>query len=191
MTRVPLIPTVIVAAAAAVMVALGIWQLQRLEEKEVLLARYAAAEGLAAPVAFPLAGEGEEDWFRRSEVECERVLAIQPTAGRNASGQSGWAQRASCAVAGSDAAVPVDLGWSREPQAAQWSGGIVSGIVAPGPRLVASDPPIPGLEPLARPDPSAIPNNHLAYAGQWFFFALTALAIYWLALRRRISRPQA
>ena len=44
-----------------------------------------------------------------------------------------------------------------------------------------------GLEPLARPDPADLPNNHLAYAGQWFFFALTALAIYWLALKRRWS----
>ena len=62
-------------------------------------------------------------------------------------------------------------------------------MIAPGPRLVASEPPVAGLEPLARPDPSGIPNNHLAYAGQWFFFALTALVIYWLALRRR--RPSA
>ncbi len=38
---------------------------------------------------------------------------------------------------------------------------------------------------MAPPDPNDLPNNHLAYAGQWFFFALTALVIYWLALRRR------
>ena len=38
---------------------------------------------------------------------------------------------------------------------------------------------------MARPDPSDLPNNHLAYAGQWFFFAITAFIIYVLALRRR------
>ena len=38
---------------------------------------------------------------------------------------------------------------------------------------------------LAPPDPGDLPNNHLMYAGQWFFFALTALVIYLLALRKR------
>jgi len=186
---VPIFATIVVLAAAAVMVALGVWQLQRLDQKEALLARYAAAEGIAAPVAFPIRGDGEQDWFRRSSLDCLRVLGVQPTAGRSASGQSGWAQRASCEVKGASAPVAIDLGWTREPAAAEWSGGEVTGVIAPGPRLVASEPPVAGLEPLARPDPSGIPNNHLAYAGQWFFFALTALVIYWLALRRR--RPSA
>jgi surfeit locus 1 family protein len=82
----------------------------------------------------------------------------------------------------------VALGWSREPRATVgWSGGGVVGFVAPageGARLVAS-PPLAGLAQLAPPDPNDLPNNHLAYAGQWFFFAATALAVYWLALRRR------
>ena len=46
-------------------------------------------------------------------------------------------------------------------------------------------PPQAGLEQLAAPDPNDLPNNHLMYAGQWFFFALTALVIYVLALRKR------
>jgi surfeit locus 1 family protein len=37
-------------------------------------------------------------------------------------------------------------------------------------RLVA-DPPLAGLAANAAPDPSDIPNNHLAYAVQWFLFA--------------------
>jgi surfeit locus 1 family protein len=48
-----------------------------------------------------------------------------------------------------------------------------------------ADPPVGGLAANAAPDPADLPNNHLAYAGQWFFFALTALVIYVLALRRR------
>ena len=44
---------------------------------------------------------------------------------------------------------------------------------------------------MAAPDPRDLPNNHLAYAGQWFFFALTALVIYILALRRRSTRARA
>ena len=65
--------------------------------------------------------------------------------------------------------------------------GRVTGMVAPGPRLVA-DPPVDGLFALARPDPSDLPNNHLSYAGQWFFFALTALVIYFIALRARMAK---
>ncbi|HBM05474.1 MAG TPA: threonine synthase, partial [Erythrobacter sp.] len=49
---------------------------------------------------------------------------------------------------------------------------------------------VAGLAPLAPPDPRDLPNNHLAYAGQWFFFALTALIIYILALRRRATRAR-
>jgi surfeit locus 1 family protein len=66
----------------------------------------------------------------------------------------------------------------------------VSGVIAPGGTFggtLHASQPAPGLEPLAPPDPSDVPNNHLAYAGQWFFFALTALVIYVLALRRKLS----
>jgi surfeit locus 1 family protein len=38
----------------------------------------------------------------------------------------------------------------------------------------------------ARPDPNDIPNNHLAYAVQWFLFAGVALVIYALAVRKRM-----
>ena len=119
MKRVPILATIVVLAAAGVMVALGVWQLKRLDQKEALLARYAAAEGLAEPVAFPITGDGEQDWFRTSTLDCRRVLSIQPTAGRSADGQSGWAQRASCMIDGAGAPVAIDIGWSREPAAAQ------------------------------------------------------------------------
>jgi surfeit locus 1 family protein len=82
----------------------------------------------------------------------------------------------------------VQAGWSRDPTPPQWDGGPVSGLIAPNSegfaRLIV-DPPIAGLEASAAPDPADLPNNHLAYAGQWFFFALTALVIYVLAIRRR------
>jgi surfeit locus 1 family protein len=41
--RLPLVPTLIVATAVAVMIGLGIWQLQRKGEKEALIAQYRAA----------------------------------------------------------------------------------------------------------------------------------------------------
>jgi cytochrome oxidase assembly protein ShyY1 len=56
-------------------------------------------------------------------------------------------------------------------------------------RLVAASAP-PGLEPSAAPSVSAIPNNHRSYALQWFAFALIALVIYGLAVRKRLrERP--
>ena len=76
------------------------------------------------------------------------------------------------------------MGWSRDPNAPEWSGGDVTGVLAPGGKIVA-DPALADLGPLAKPDPADLPNNHLAYAGQWFFFALTALIMYIIALRRR------
>lgn len=183
--RLPLIPTIIVLAAAATMVALGIWQLGRAEEKTALLARYAEADRMPEEVAFPTSGEGEAVWFRRSIVDCSRVLASEPVAGTAANGAKGWAMRVSCARG--DVLVLVDLGFSRELNLPEWEGGKVSGIIAPGPRLVA-DPPVAGLYPLAEPDPGDLPNNHLSYAFQWFFFAATALVIYFLALRSRSGK---
>jgi len=177
--RVPIIPTIFVAAAVATMIALGIWQLGRRAEKEALIARYEAAAGSDAPVAFPLTGEGEDVLFRRSQIDCASVTAIEPVSGTSAKGQKGWVQRATFA-----SGVSVDLGYTRDIARPDFAGGIITGVIAPGPRLVA-DPPVAGLQPMAKPDPGDLPNNHLAYAGQWFFFALTALVIYVLALRRR------
>ncbi len=181
--RIPIIPTIFVLAAVATMIGLGIWQLGRRAEKEALLARYEAAAQTDAPAAFPLSGDAAAVLFRRSEVACAEVIAIEAVSGTSATGQKGWVQRAACAV-GEGILVRVDIGFSRDLTTPAFTGGKVSGTIAPGPRLVA-DPPLAGLQPMAKPDPGDLPNNHLAYAGQWFFFALTALVIYVLALRRR------
>ena len=53
--RLPILPTLVVAAAVAAMIALGLWQLLiRAPQKEALIARYVAAEKLA-PIVFPSA----------------------------------------------------------------------------------------------------------------------------------------
>lgn len=185
--RLPVIPTAIVLAAAAVMVALGFWQLGRADEKAALLARYAGAKQLIEPVEWPRDADSVEmALYRRSQIICGKVESFDSRAGTNAMGAKGWAHYANCAVEGQVAPVPVVIGWSREPIVPEWRGGMVNGTIGPGPRLVA-DPPLAGLEPLTRPDPQDLPNNHLAYAGQWFFFALTALVIYGLAVRKNIK----
>jgi len=185
--RVPVLPTLLVTGAVALMLALGFWQLRRAEQKEALLARYAAVEALPGAVAFPLAPAAVEGaLYRRSALDCARVTGMRETAGRSALGQPGWAVIARCQLAGGGEA-EVALGWSRAPGAPDWTGGRVTGTVAPageGARLVA-DPAQAGLAALARPDPRDLPNNHLAYAVQWFLFALTAIVVFVLALRRR------
>ncbi len=188
--RLPLIPTLIVAAAAAVMVWLGFWQLGRAEEKMQLITMYSRSTQLAQEAVFPQSGTGDDVWFRRSSIQCEEVVSIEAVAGTSETGQKGWAQRARCNVGagvGADDLVLVDIGFSRDLTDADWDGGPVTGVIAPGPRLVA-DPAQASLQPLAKPNPSDLPNNHLAYAGQWFFFAITALIMYWFALRSRFAK---
>ncbi|WP_459788030.1 SURF1 family protein [Alteriqipengyuania sp. 357] len=184
--RLPPVATIIVLLAVAIMIALGFWQLGRADEKDALLARYAAAGSNEEPVAWPGddADALEQRLYRRSSVECARVTELTAVAGTNARGSKGWAQMAECELAGGGTA-RIALGWTRVPNGPIWNGGEVTGILAPGPRLVA-DPPRAGLLPLQRPDPSELPNNHMAYAWQWFLFALTALVIYGLAVRKRV-----
>lgn len=188
MTRkLPLLPTLIVAAAVSVMIALGIWQLERRQAKEGLIARYQAAQAMSADVPWPRdAAEIEQALYRHSRVICDRVIAMDAVAGRSAEGDSGWAHVATCELDGGGSA-EIALGWSQDSADAVWNGGEVAGFVAPGTdgaRLVAA-PPQAGLAQLAAPDPQDVPNNHLSYAMQWFFFAGTAMVIYLLALRKK------
>ncbi|MBV1691153.1 SURF1 family protein [Novosphingobium sp. G106] len=186
MRRLPLIPTLLVLAAVAIMIRLGFWQISRMHEKEALLARYAAAQTMSADVPFPQdAVAARNVLYRHARVDCRQVTGITVIAGRSAQGGSGMAHVADCLIDGGEKARVV-LGWSRDPAPVEWRGGEVMGIVAPGPRLVA-DPPLQGLAPNARPDPADIPNNHWSYAIQWFLFAATALVIYGLAVRKRLA----
>ncbi|TMM48959.1 SURF1 family cytochrome oxidase biogenesis protein [Qipengyuania marisflavi] len=185
--RVPIFSTIVVVAAAATMIALGVWQLRRADEKAALLAHYDSAIRMSSNVTFPRdPADIQQALYRHSVVTCDRVVARRTTPGRSEGGKTGLAQMVRCAMQGGGEA-EIALGWSLAPEPAKWDGGEVAGFIGPAgkeARLIAS-PPMAGLQPLAPPDPKDIPNNHLAYAGQWFFFALTALAIYILALRRR------
>ena len=115
------------------------------------------------------------------------MKGLAPQAGRNAQDQAGWAQVATC-VLPAGLVARVVLGWASAPAPVSWSGGDVTGIFldkGKGEPIIVADPPLAGLAPNARPDPSDIPNNHLSYAVQWFSFAAIALVIYTLALRKR------
>nr|WP_245626730.1 SURF1 family protein [Croceicoccus naphthovorans] len=188
--RIPVVATIVVIAAVATMIGLGVWQLQRLHWKEALLTQYAAALDNDTPIAWPTdADRFETAYFRRSSVTCATDVKLNGIAGRNAEGESGWVHIVSCMTPNADPAA-IQLGWSRSPEPITFSGGSAKGRIAPygdSLRLVA-DPPLAGLEANAAPDPRDIPNNHFAYAMQWFFFAGTALIIYGIALRRRVAQ---
>ncbi len=183
--RIPIIPTLVVFAAVAVMIALGLWQLDRMAQKEALLARYAAAQTMSSEVEWPRDPAGFDTvLFRHARIVCLSASADRPMAGRNAEDQAGWAHVFACDL-GDGRKADVVMGWSKRPSSVTWAGGEVGGVIAPGGRLVV-DQPLPGLEASARPDPRDVPNNHWSYAAQWFLFALTALVIYALALRKRL-----
>jgi cytochrome oxidase assembly protein ShyY1 len=186
--KIPVVPTAIVAAAVAVMIGLGVWQLQRAQWKDALLVRYSQAAGLP-PIAWPtMPPKGDLPLYRRATGFCLEVVSWRAVAGRNRDDQPGWSHIAACRTGAEGPGMQADVGWSRSSDPPQWRGGPIEGVIAPdskhGMRLVAATP-APGLAASAPPSPEAVPNNHLAYAIQWFIFAGIAALIYGLALRRR------
>jgi cytochrome oxidase assembly protein ShyY1 len=196
MRRLPVIPTILVLAAVAVMIGLGIWQLQRARWKDGLIARYAQAEKLP-PVEFPTApiSDAQLPLYRHATGMCMRPILERTAAGENRAGEPGYVHITDCATGAEGPGMSVELGWSKNPNApVNWRGGLVSGIIGPDSktrlRLVAASAP-PGLEPSAPPSLDAIPNNHRSYALQWFAFALTAVIIYGIAVRKRLAASEA
>lgn len=203
MKRPPILPTIVVAVAFAAMIALGIWQLQRGEERDRLKAAMVARPVqpvLDYPFADPVA---ERYLYRRLRARCDEVTDIDVAGGKDAAGRTGWRQIATCLNRASGASFQAQIGVAERPgTVVRWNGGDVEGLAAQAPddrsflqrlsfrpsnraaMIVASDPKA-GLRPSRQPDPAEYENTSWAYAGQWFFFAFTALAIYWLALRRR------
>ena len=192
--RLPLVPTLAVAAAVLVLIGLGAWQLQRATWKEQLLERYALAASLP-PIGFPTAPFGDEQLplFRRATGVCLRPVGKRAVAGENAAGETGYAHIVDCTTGAEGPGMSVEIGWSKDPNAKfTWPGGPVSGVIVPDRRsrlrLVAATAP-PGLERSKVPDvatASAVtPAGHRGYAATWFSLAIVALVIYALALRSR------
>src|SRR3546814_14172056 len=69
--RWPLIPTLLVLSAVAVMIALGVWQLQRKSEKEALIALYQRNMAMSSLVTYPELPPVEDRFlYRKSSVVC-------------------------------------------------------------------------------------------------------------------------
>jgi len=188
--RLPILPTLIVAAAVVTMIGLGVWQLSRAQWKDSLLARYEENRHLP-PVAFPKSPThaNERLLFRRTIGECLQTVSWSARSGRNRADESGWRHIALCRNGAGRPDIAVDFGWSNSGDAPpDYRAGTITGTIGPDRDhilLLVSDRPAPGLQASALPSFDDIPNNHRAYAMQWFFFAAVAALIYFLALRRR------
>ena len=63
----PIVPTILVALAVATMIGLGIWQLERKQQKEALLASYAAAAGKPRPTIIMGNRQDELQWWKKQK----------------------------------------------------------------------------------------------------------------------------
>ncbi|GAO79184.1 cytochrome oxidase biogenesis protein Surf1, facilitates heme A insertion [Sphingopyxis sp. C-1] len=201
-----MIPTILVLVAVAVMIALGVWQLQRKSEKEALIALYQRNTAMSSMVAYPeLPPVPDELLYRKSSVVCLEPVRWDPRSGTDRRGKSGIRMIADCRTGAEGPGVLVDVGIGDDFAPPKWTGGTVQGTIVPGPEqptvmeramgkatparaMLIADAPVAGLRASAVPSADDTPNNHLAYAGQWFLFAAAALIIYILAVRRRL-RP--
>ncbi len=202
----PLIPTIIVLFAVAVMIALGVWQLQRKADKEALIALYQRNTAMSSLVAYPeLPPVADSFLYRKSSIVCLEPVRWDPRSGTDRKGRTGFRMIAECRTGAEGPGVLVDVGIGDDFTPPKWTGGIVQGTIVPGPdqptvmeravgkavparAMLIADTPAAGLRASAVPSADDTPNNHLAYAGQWFLFAAAALLIYILAVRRRL-RP--
>ncbi len=201
--RIPIIPTIVVGLAVAIMIALGVWQLDRRHEKEAALVRFHA--NLSLPeTAYPANPTDQSYLFRTVKAHCLRVVGWQTKGGQLPNGAgAGWRQIATCATGAEGPGLIVDIGMTADPKAKPaWNGGDVRGTAmwepdsssalmrwlgkpVPLRLMIVSNAGLADLKASPRPDPAEVPNNHLAYAVQWFLFAGVAVIIYPLALRRR------
>lgn len=204
--RWPVIPTIVVLCAVAAMVALGVWQLQRKSEKEALIALYERNMAMSSLVTYPeLPPVPDTALYRKSSVVCLEPVRWDQQSGTDRKGKGGIRMIADCRTGAEGLGVLVDVGIGDDFGAPAWKGGTVQGTVVPGPEqptliarltgraaparaMLVADAPAPGLRASTVPSGADVPNNHLAYAVQWFLFAGAALIIYALAVRHRLQR---
>lgn len=199
MPRLPLVPTLVVALAVAAMIGLGFWQLLDRRPTKLAQLEQLAANPSRPEIDFPRTPDATL-LFRRAHAMCVEPVGIKLTG----AGGAGYRAVAECRTGAEGPGLLVQLGTTRDPNARpQWRGGEVRGYIAHAPDgrsmlgalfdrtpqrlMLVLDSPPPGLAPNGAPDLASVPNNHLAYAVQWFFFAIVAAVIYVLALRRRAA----
>ena len=206
--RIPIIPTIITAAGILILCALGKWQLDRRAWKHDLIERLAAAPNLplVSPEEFRAAMMGDVPiQYRRASIDCrardKKPYDLRP--GSSAGGTSGFYVVVSCRPNSRPPDIVAVAGWTKRVDAKdivitldhQLTGTVIErpyGKAPDRPRfMLIPDEAIPPLGRPLQPRAADLPDNHLAYAGQWFGLAIALAAIYGLYLRRRPVAPAA
>ncbi len=208
----PIIPTLLVGAAVITMLMLGIWQLDRRGEKASLLATYRANLNAPPLARFPTERPVPTSaMFRKARVSCKPAGTALQRGGKDSSGRfTIFRTIMPCRLPDVPASPDnpifyVDMGGTEEPGKTviitneDYSGIVTtmppeSGFLVrqfrpepPPAALLIADQAVGNLVPSAAPNIADVPNDHLAYAIQWFLFAGFALIIYILALRKRVK----
>ncbi len=189
MRRFPWVLTVTCALALALLISLGVWQVQRLQWKEALITQAeAAASSPPAPLVEVLAASNPE--FRRVSVECPG-LATAPYVELQTihDGQAGVRLISACRPTGTTRTFLVDRGFVADVISAR-------PLVAPStlPVLVTAE-----LRTTPPPGPMALPEDKgrffardsaaiavalgLADPSPWTLFATTSTNPEWQALQ--------
>lgn len=193
MRRLPIVPTILVALVVIGCIWGGVWNLGRAKLHAVELQKLQAASHLP-PIAFPTMpmSNGQLPIYRYATGNCLKPVHRRTDVGESASGEPGFAIIFDCATGAEGPGMSVQVGWSKDPKArTSWTGGLVSGAIIPDRksriRLVSSAP-AQGLQPngAIKAAVTVSPGQNRGYAIQFFSFAVIALVIYGLALRKRL-----
>lgn len=199
----------VVFVLVAMLSGLGVWQLQRAAWKADLVAKLEAAPSLPLlePQDFLDARLGLKSvQYRRAQHIC-RPGTVKPydlKGGSSRGGQGGFLVLVSCRPNDRPPDIVVVAGWTRRPDAMSLSYNVdtmFEGLVIERPYGDAEGRPqfmlipttaIAGLERSRLPSARDLPDNHLAYAGQWFGLAGALLVIFGIWVRRRqVVAPRA
>lgn len=200
--RLPIIPTIITAVGVLILCGLGRWQLERRVWKHELIARLEAATHLppVTPSEFRAAMAGDISvQYRRAEISCHagQVQPYDLRPGSSAAGDSGFFVVVSCRPNRLPPDIVAVAGWTRRADASRMTlnldhelaGTVIENPYGKAPNrprfMLIPDTAIPPLGKPAQPSPEDLPDNHLAYAGQWFGLAIALVVVYGLWLRRR------
>jgi surfeit locus 1 family protein len=198
------IPWLMFVVMEITLLSLGVWQLQRKDWKEALIAQIArnAEQPTFALISTEQVTPDME--YRRVTFDCTYKLSDQYSVdGFDANKQIAKRRYVKCSA---PATIVVDLGWSALTSAMAGSAGqiAVAGRVRHW-TLPSAAQALGGIELVSPKNfaapvaafyvqngdglPPPLPNNHFAYAIQWFLFAGVLAVIFALFQRRQKLAP--